>query len=343
MSFEFGIFTLTERIPNLSTKTIPSYKERIDEIVEMGVYAEELGLDIFGVGEHHRLDYAVSSPQMVLAAIAQATKNIRLTAMTTVLNTTDPVRAFEDFATLDLLSNGRAEFTAGRGAFVESFPLFGYDERDYDSLFEEHLELFLALTKNEKITWDGKYRSSLVDAEISPRPIQETLPTWVGVGGTIESAIRAGNYGCHLAVALISGVTIRYQALISAFKDARNSSDQRISLNGHTFIRETKTEIEQLFYPHYANYWKFLSSINGGGQMNVSRTDMKFITSPESSLFVGTPDQIVEKILYQHELFGHDRFVAQVDIGGQSKENIFQTMELLATEVAPKVKEKLKK
>ncbi|GAE95016.1 luciferase-like monooxygenase [Gracilibacillus boraciitolerans JCM 21714] len=202
-----GVYTLTEILENPLTKQTNSVNARVDMIVDMARYADEIGIDIFGIGEHHRLDYAVSSPQMMLSAISQTTTDIKLTALTSLLNTTDPVRLFEDFATLDLLSKGRAEITAGRGAFVESFPLFGYDERKYDQLFDEHLDLLLQLNQQERIIWKGNLRPALTHAEIAPpRPFQTKLPISIGVGGTMESAIRAGKKGCGLTVVMIGGI-----------------------------------------------------------------------------------------------------------------------------------------
>ena len=190
------------------------------EIIEAAKFADEAGLDIFGLGEHHRLDYAVSATPVALAAIAQVTNRIKLTSATTVLSTVDPVRLFEDFATLDLLSNGRAEIIAGRGAFVESFPLFGYNFNDYDALFEENIELFLKLNEHEKITWNGRFRSALQNADISPRPVQKQIPLWVGVGGTPESAERAGRLGTGLALAILGGDPLRFKPLVDIYRQA---------------------------------------------------------------------------------------------------------------------------
>lgn len=274
----------------------------------MADYADKLGLDLFGVGEHHRLDYAVSSPQVVLSSIAQRTKQIKLTALTSLLNTADPVRLFEDFATLDLLSDGRVEFTAGRGAFVEAFPLFGYDEAKYDELFEEHLQLFLTLNEEKRVTWEGQFRPALHDAEISPRPKQAKLPISIGVGGTIESAQRAGQNGCGLTVVMIGGIVKKYLPLIETYKQSFQGNSPYISIAAHTFIRETEAEIEKEFYQYYGKYWSHLTSHGIGGAMGVARTDMAYITSEQSTLLVGTPAQIIRKIHYQRELFGHHRF-----------------------------------
>ncbi|ENH97225.1 luciferase family protein [Gracilibacillus halophilus YIM-C55.5] len=341
-SFEFGISTLAERLKDPHTNQTPSFQKRIADIVKMGEYADQVGLDFFGVGEHHRLDYAVSAPQMILAAIAQGTNFIRLSALTTILNTSDPVRIYEDFATLDLLSNGRAEITAGRGAFVESFPLFGYQEKDYDALFEEHLQLLLQIKQNERVSWSGTFRPSLERAEISPRVPSSNLPVSIGVGGTVESAERAGAYDCGLAISMFGNNPYRYQKLVQAYNQALSPLSQpNISIHAHTFIRETKEELEEEFYPYYGNHWEHITNQGIGGSMGAARTDLEFIRSKESALFVGTPADIIDKILYQYEQFRHQRFVAQVDFGGQPLSMVQKTTRLLAERVAPQVKQVL--
>nr|WP_163536948.1 LLM class flavin-dependent oxidoreductase [Gracilibacillus sp. YIM 98692] len=332
---EFGIYSLGEMHSHPLSKSQTTFDKRIQDIIEMARYADQQGLDLFGVGEHHRLDYAVSSPQMMLSAIAQITKRIKLTGLTNVLNTSDPVRVFEDYATLDLISNGRAEITAGRGAFVESFPLFGYNEQHYDDLFQEHLELLLELNQKSRVSWSGHHRPSIRNADISPRPVQSKIPISIGVGGTIESAQRAGELGCRLAVIMIGGVVKRYENLVQTYQGSFQGDKPFLSIAGHTFIRETNAEIEREFYPYYAQYWKHLTSQGIGGAMGAARTDIGFITSKESTLFVGTPEQIIEKIHYQQELFGHQRFLAQVDFGGQPLEEVKKTIHLLANKVMP--------
>ncbi|MDX8047454.1 LLM class flavin-dependent oxidoreductase [Gracilibacillus sp. S3-1-1] len=338
---EFGVYSLTEIMENPKTKQKMSVKERMDMLVDMAVYADKAGIDLFGVGEHHRLDYAVSSPQMLLSAISQKTSKIKLTALTSLLNTADPVRLFEDFATLDLLSGGRVEFTAGRGAFVESFPLFGYNEKDYDQLFEEHLQLLLQLNQHESVTWKGTYRSSLNDAEVAPRPYQQQLPISIGVGGTVESAERAGRNGCGLTVVMIGGISKKYKPLVDRYRNVYEGNKPFVAMSGHTLIRETEKELEEDFYAYYASYWDHLTKQGIGGAMGAARSDLEFVTSKESTLFVGTPAQIVDKILYQHQLFAHDRFNAQVDFGGQPLSSIVKTIDLLANQVMPEVKRML--
>ncbi|MDQ0229129.1 LLM class flavin-dependent oxidoreductase [Metabacillus malikii] len=346
-SIEIGVYTLADIGPNpLTGKTITP-KERVTEIIQAAKLADEAGLDIFGIGEHHRLDYASSSPAVILAAIAQATNNIRLTSTTSVLSTLDPVRLFEDFATLDLLSDGRAEILAGRGAFIESFPLFGFRTDDYDELFEEHMNLLLQLNQNETVTWSGKFRSSIQDAEIAPRPVQDELPIWIGVGGSPESAVRAGKFGVGMAMAILGGNPNRFKPLVDLFrqtgKEAGHAPDMlKVGVTGHAYFAKTSEQARDEFYPYYANYWEYVNRQRGMGT-RLSRDDFEQMVGPESALLVGSPDQIVEKILKQHELFGHQRFLAQVDIGGQPFEYVMNSIELLATEIAPRVRKELQK
>ncbi|MBS4175071.1 LLM class flavin-dependent oxidoreductase [Bacillus sp. FJAT-49736] len=344
---EIGIYTLADIGPNPFTSKTITAKERVKEIIQAAKLADEAGLDVFGVGEHHRLDYASSSPAVLLAAIAQATNRIRLTSTTSVLSTLDPVRLFEDFATLDLLSDGRAEILAGRGAFIESFPLFGYSTNDYDELFEEHMDLLLKLTQHETVTWTGKFRSSLRNAEISPRPVQEKLPIWIGVGGTPESAVRAGRFGVGMALAILGGNPRRFKPLVDLYRqaalDAGHSLEAlKVGVTGHAYIAKTTQQAKDEFYPFYSNYWSYVNRQRGMGT-RMSRDDFEQMASPETALFVGSPQQIVEKILQQYELFGHHRFLAQLDIGGQPFKSVAEGIELLATEIAPIVRRETSK
>ncbi|KKK33016.1 luciferase [Mesobacillus campisalis] len=344
---EIGIYTLADIGPDpLTGKTI-SAKNRVKEIVGAAKAADEAGLDVFGIGEHHRLDYASSSPAVLLAAIAQVTEQIRLTSTTSVLSTLDPVRLFEDFATVDLLSDGRAEILAGRGAFIESFPLFGYSTDDYDELFEEHLELLLQLAQNETVTWSGKFRPSFGEAEIAPRPVQDRLPVWIGVGGSPESAVRAGKYGVGMAMAILGGNPSRFKPLADLYRKTgveagHSPQDLKIGVTGHAYIAKTTQQAKDEFYPYYANYWQYVNRQRGMGT-KMSRADFDHMTGPDTALFVGSPQEIAEKILQQHELFGHQRFLAQLDIGGQPLKNVMESIELLATEVAPVVRREISK
>jgi probable LLM family oxidoreductase len=339
---EIGIYTLADIGPDpLTNKTITP-KQRMKEMIQAAKLADEAGLDVFGVGEHHRLDYASSSPAVMLAAIAQATNRIKLTSTTSVLSTLDPVRLFEDFATLDLISDGRAEILAGRGAFIESFPLFGYSTNDYDELFTEHMELLLQLNKNDRVTWSGDFRSPLRNAEISPRPIQEQIPIWIGVGGTPESAVRAGRFGVGMALAILGGDPLRFKPLVDLYRKAGMEAGHspevlKVGVTGHAYIAETTQQAKDEFFPYYSNYWSYVNRQRGMGS-RMSRADFEHMASPNTALFVGSPQQIVEKVLHQYELFGHKRFLAQVDIGGLPFNKVAKNIELLATEVVPSIK-----
>lgn len=328
---EFGVYSLGEL---LDQQTI-GQAERIQDLLELAQYADDVGIDLFGLGEHHRLDYVSSSPQILLAHIGATTKKIKLTALTSLLGTTDPIRLYEDFATLDVLTKGRAEITVGRGAFNESFHLFGYDEEKYDNLFQEHLEILLKANQQDRISWKGALHHTLTNAEVSPRAYQTKLPIHIGVSGTLESAIRAAKKDCGLAVIMLGGTVKRYKRLIDAYCENASLNKQFVSIAAHTFIRETEAEIEQEFYPLYATYWKHLSENGIGGPIGLARTDLDFVTSKESTLLVGTPTQIVEKLRYQYSLFNQDRMLLQVDFGGQSIQEMKKTVQLLANQVIP--------
>lgn len=339
---EIGLYTLADLGPDPLTGTKVSAQQRIKDIIAAAKLADEAGFDVFGVGEHHRLDYAVSAPPVILAAIAQVTKRIKLTSATTVLSTADPVRLFEDFATLDLVSDGRAEIIAGRGAFVESFPLFGYDTSDYDELFSEHLDLFLKLNKNDKITWSGQFRPPLRNAEISPRPVQKQLPIWVGVGGTLASAARAGRLGVPMAIAMLGGEPERFMPLVAAYRSAGIEAGHdfealKLGVTGHGYVSNTTQQAKDEFYPYYSNYWSYVNRQRGMA-FRMTRADYEQMTGPNTALFVGSPQQIAEKILRQYELFGHQRFIAQIDIGGIPFHKVASGIELLAAEVIPVVR-----
>ncbi|MCH7322270.1 LLM class flavin-dependent oxidoreductase [Solibacillus sp. MA9] len=339
-NFEFGIYSLADIGTNPLTGETPSPSQRLREILTMADLTEQLGLDLFGVGEHHRLDYVVSAPPVVLSAISQRTKRIKLTSTTTVLSTVDPVRLFEDFATLDLLSNGRAEILAGRGAFIESFPLFGYDTKDYDALFEENLLLLQQLNSNDRVTWNGQFRSSLRNADIAPRPIQNEIPIWVGVGGTPQSAIRAGKLGVGMALAILGGPLDRFQPLVDLYREAGQTHEKilNVGVTGHLFIAETTAQAREEFYPFYKNYWQYVNQQRGGLGFQLSFEQFEEMTAPNMALFVGSPEAVAEKIIKQHQLFGHTRFLAQPDIGGLPIELIERSMKLFAEKVVPLVK-----
>ncbi|MGO4371242.1 LLM class flavin-dependent oxidoreductase [Paenibacillus sp. MCAF20] len=345
--FEFGIYTLGDLAADPHTGRSLSAAQRIKEVLAAAKLADDAGLDVFGVGEHHRLDFAITSPPVLLAAIAQATKRIRLTSATTVLGTADPVRVFEDFATLDLLSEGRAEIIAGRGAYVESFPLFGYELDDYKELFTEKMDLLLELGEHERITWNGELRSSLDDAEIAPRPFQPKMPIWIGVGGTPSSAQTAGKLGVGMALAILGGDPQRFQHLVTAYREAAfeakfSAKQAKVAITSHGFIAKTSEQAIADYYPYYANYvYEFMGGRERGEK--ITKQQFELMAGPDTALAVGSPQQIVEKILAQHELFGHNRYMVQFDIGGQPYAKVAEAIELLATDVMPVVRRELGK
>lgn len=318
--------------------------QRLGNLIEEIELADQVGLDVFGVGEHHRPDYAVSSPAVALAAAATRTKNIRLTSAVSVLSSDDPVRVFQQFATLDLLSGGRAEIMAGRGSFIESFPLFGYDLGDYDELFSEKLDLLLRIRESGRVTWTGRHRAPLDDAGVYPRPVQDPLPVWIAVGGTPQSVARAAALGLPLAIAIIGGEPARFAPLADLYRRAAEQSGHdpsglRISINSHTYVAESFGKAGDEYYPTYAAMMNRIGRERGWPPLG--RGQFEAGRSPGGALLVGSPGEVVEKILYQHELFGHDRFMAQIAVGALPHDKTMRAIELFGTEVAPAVREEL--
>ena len=336
--FEIGIFTFGELSrPGLGTPTDP--RTRLEQILEWARVADAAGLDVFGVGEHHRPDFAVSSPQTVLAAVARETQRIRLTSTVSVLSSADPVRLFEEFATLDLLSGGRAEITAGRGAYVESFPLFGQDLGRYDEYFEDRLGLLLAVRDGNPVTWSGSTRPPLVDAGVWPRPLQERLPVWIAVGGTPASAVRAGALGLPMYLAIL-GAPPRFRALAEMHREAAVAAGREVppvGVTSHFHVAATSQAARDAFFPHYAAY--FAQNMPRGGRLD--RDVLETWAGPGGALFAGSPAEIVDKILWEHEMLGHSRFLAQVGLGGLPQADTLRSIELLATEVLPAVRSAL--
>jgi len=335
---ELGLYTFGDITPDPHTGRAIGVAQRYAEILAAAKLADEAGLDVFGVGEHHRLDIAISSPAPVMAAIAAGTQRIRLTSAVTVLSTLDPVRVFQDFATVDLLSGGRAEIIAGRGAFTESFPLFGAEIADYDALFAEKLELLMALNARERVTWQGRFRPPLADAEISPRPMGP-LPIWLGVGGTPDSALRAGALGLPVILANITQPPAKFAGQIAAYRQRfAERRDQagapKVAVATHMHVaRDSQTALDE-FYPYYSAYFsEHLRRANPSG--GVPRDLYEQRTGATGPIFVGSPQQIVDKLMYERELFGHDRFLGQVDIGGLPYAKVATSIELIATEVLP--------
>lgn len=335
---EIGIYTFGD-LP-AGARGPQAARQRLDEVLAAARLADEAGLHVFGVGEHHRSDYAISAHSVVLAAIAAQTRRIRLSSAVTILSSADPVRVFEDFATLDLLSGGRAELMAGRGAFIESFPLFGFALEHYESLFEEKLDLLLQLRASERIRWSGRHRPALHDAEVAPRPLSD-LPVWIGAGGTPQSAVRAAHAGLPLNLANIGGEPAQFKPFIDLYRragrEAGHAPEQlQVAISGHLHLQRDSQRAREEFFPHYTHYMRHnLPQRDQGWQITPAQYAQ--LASPRGSLFVGSPQEIAEKILYEHELFGHQRFLAQIDIGGMPFAKVAQVIELLASDVLPQV------
>ena len=335
---EIGVYTFAELRAGAPAGRPVSPAQRLREVLEEVELADQVGLDVFGVGEHHRPDFAVSAPAVVLAAAAERTRRIRLTSAVTVLSSDDPVRVFQEFATLDLLSGGRAEIMAGRGSFIESFPLFGYDLHDYDALFVEKLELLLALRDSERVTWSGRLRAPIDDLGVYPRPDGE-LPVWVAVSGNSESAARAGTLGLPMALAIIGGQPERFTPFAQLHREAARRAGHGVlplSINSHAYVADTRERAADEFFPSYASMMNAIGRERGWSELH--RQDFDALRTLRGALVVGSPEDVVEKILYQYELFGHQRFLAQMSVGAMPHTNVLRSIELLGTEVAPAVR-----
>lgn len=336
---ELGIYTFAEATPDPVTGRSISPAERLRNLMEEIELADQVGLDVFGVGEHHRPDYVVSSPVPVLAAAAMRTKRIRLTSAVTVLSSDDPVRVFQDFATLDLLSGGRAEIMVGRGSFIESFPLFGYDLHDYDELFAEKLDMLLRLHESEHVSWSGKHRPSLDNAGIYPRPVQRPIPTWVAVGGTPNSAARTGALGLPMALAIIGGLPERFARLAEIHRRAASQfghATPPLSINSHGFVAGTSQEAADIAYPAFAATMNKIGQERGWPPM--TREQFEHSRTVRGANFVGSPEQVIEKILFQYEIFGHQRFLLQLSVGTVPHHKLMRAIELFGTKVAPVIR-----
>jgi len=336
---ELGLYTFAETTPDESGRATTPPPKRMRELVEEADLAEQVGLDVFGVGEHHRPDFIVSSPAVVLAAIAARTSRIRLTSAVTVLSSDDPVRVFQDFATLDLLSSGRAEIMAGRGSFIESFPLFGYDLDDYDALFTEKPELLLRIRENEPVTWSGEHRAPLRNQVVIPRPIQQPLPVWVAVGGTMASAERTGRLGLPMALAIIGGAPERFAPFIDAYRDAarrtgHDPSRLGLSINGHGHVAESSKQAADEYWPGHEASMRKMGRERGWPPPTRAQYDL--LCGPRGALLVGDPKTVAEKILFQHEIFGNRRYL--IYLMGMPHRTVMRAIELLGTEVAPLVR-----
>lgn len=323
--------------------SIVSPSERLQGLVRLIERADQVGLDVFGIGEHHRREFLDSAPAMILAAAAARTSKIRLTSAVTVLSAADPVRVFQEFATLDLLSKGRAEMVVGRGSFIEAFPLFGLSLEDYDSLFAEKLELLLKIRDNEHVNWSGQYRPALTGQGVYPRPVQNPLPIWLGVGGTPESFIRAGLLGLPLAVAVIGGETHQFRPLVDLYREAWKSAghppDQlKVSLHSLGYVGETTREAADDFYPGYMRSMNRIGKERGWRPITRAAFDAQ--TGPKGALIIGDPDEVAEKIIrHSKALGGISRVTFQMDPGSLSQEKVMRAIDLLGKRVAPALRE----
>jgi len=341
---ELGIYTFAELGPDPKTGKRRDPAERFYNLMEEIELAEQVGLDVFGIGEHHRPDFAVSAPAVVLAAAAMRTSKIRLTSAVTVLSSDDPVRVFEEFATVDLLSKGRAEIMAGRGSFIESFPLFGYDLHDYDSLFAEKLDLLLKLRASEKVTWSGRHRPPLTNQGVYPRPVQNPLPVWIAVGGTPESVVRAGTLGLPLAIAIIGGQPAQFGPLAELYRKAatragHDAAKLPVGINSHGYVADTSQRALDEAFPSYAEAMSRIGRERGWPPL--TRGQFEAGATLRGANFIGSPEQVVEKILYQHEIFQHDRFLIQFSVGALPHRDLMRSIELFGTRVAPGVRKAL--
>ncbi|MDF2430477.1 MAG: hypothetical protein JWP44_108 [Mucilaginibacter sp.] len=335
-SFAAATFNDTEDKAARNAKAIAHLLERIE-------YADQVGLDVFGIGEHHRKEFLDSAPTMILAAAAARTKRIRLTSAVTVISAADPVRVFQNFATLDLISNGRAEIVAGRGSFVEAYPLFGYKLEDYDALFAEKLDLLLKIRDNEVITWTGRFRAPLRNQAIYPRPVQPSLPVWLGVGGTPQSFVRAGTLGLPLMVAIIGGETHRFRPLVDLYREAgakAGHSPDRLKVGLHSigYVGNTTREATDDFYPGYAEVFTKIGRERGWPPVTRPQYDAQ--TGPTGALLIGSPQEVAEKILRHSEaLGGVSRVTFQMDQAALPQEKLLKSIELIGKQLIPLIRQ----
>lgn len=335
---ELGLYTFGDTQPDKVAGKATHTHQRFRNLLEEIQLADQLGLDVFALGEHHREEYTISAPVVVLAAAAVVTKNIKLSSAVTVLSSDDPVRVYQSFSTVDQLSNGRAEIMVGRGSFIESYPLFGYNLKDYDALFAEKLELLLTINEQEIVTWRGKHRPSFNSLGIYPRPYQEKLPIWLAVGGTPESAVRAGTLGLPLALAIIGGMPAQFVPFIDLYKESarEHGNTPKLGINSHVYVADDSQQAGDDFFPAYSAMMNKIGRERGWQPM--ARGHFEASRSAQGALLVGSPQQVIDKILYEHELFGHTRFLAQMSMGTMDHKKILKSIELFGTQVAPAVR-----
>jgi len=344
-TMQIGIDSFAAAISDPVTGATLSPVERMRHLIEEIELADQVGLDVFGIGEHHRAEFLDSAPVVILAAAAARTKNIRLTSAVTVLSAADPVRVFQEFATLDLLSNGRAEIVAGRGSFIESFPLFGLALEDYDSLFAEKLELLLKIRENTHVHWSGEHRAALTGQAIFPRPLQNPLPIWVGVGGTPQSFVRAGMLGLPLMVAIIGGEPHRFRELIDLYREAGKRSGHapeqlKVGIHSIGFAGDTTEQAAEDFYPGYAHTFTEIGKERGWPA--TTRRQFDALRGPTGALLVGDAETLAEKVLYENEaLGGLARMTFQMGVSTLPHTRMLRAIEILGTRVAPIVRKAL--
>src|SRR3954447_1312063 len=330
---DLGLVTFADLHPGASSE------ERMRNLLEEARLADDLGLKLFAVGEHHRPDYLVSSPATALAAIAAVTRQIRLSSAVTILSSDDPVRVFQQFAHVDLISGGRAEIMAGRGSFIESFPLFGHDLRDYDELFAEKLDLLLAIRDSERVTWHGRHRAPLENAVVWPRPVQNPLPVWIAVGGSPESVVRAARLGLPPTLAIIGGQTGRFRPLVDFYRhtwaETGQPGEPRVAINTHAFVAPSRREADAAFA---ASYLALMNRIRRErGSPPSGKAQYEALAPPAGPLALGSPEEVAAKIVSVHELFRPQRYLAHISIGAVSHRDVMHAIELFGTEVAPTV------
>jgi probable LLM family oxidoreductase len=332
---ELGLATFADLPAGMSPQ------QRMRNLLEEVKLADELGLDVFAIGEHHRPDFVISSPAVALGAAAAITDTIRLSSAVTVLSSEDPVRVFQQFAEIDLISGGRAEIMAGRGSFIESFPLFGKSLDDYDDLYLENLELLLKLREGTHVTWSGKHRAPLENAGVWPRPVQDPLPVWVAVGGSPQSVVRAASLGLPLTIAIIGGELERFVPLVELYREAwaavgLDPEDATIAINTHTYVGASAEDADRTFAPGYLEVMNRIGRERGWGPSGLPQ--FQALRSPKGALAAGSPEEVAEKILYGHELFGHQRYLGHMSVGAVDHADVLRSMERFGTEVAPLVR-----
>ncbi|MFM9019388.1 MAG: Atu2307/SP_0267 family LLM class monooxygenase [Actinomycetota bacterium] len=342
---ELGIYSFGDATPDPATGHAIDVGQRVRDLVDEIVLADEVGLDVFGVGEHHRPDFPVSSPAVVLAAAAARTSRIRLTSSVTVLSSDDPVRVFQDFATIDLISAGRAEIMAGRGSFIESFPLFGYDLADYQGLFLEKLDLLLQLREQEVVTWSGTRRPPIEGRPVHPRPQQESIPIWIAVGGTPQSVVNAAARGLPISVAIIGAAAQPFIPFVNLYREALTEhgydpAEVPVSIGSHGFIADTSQKAADISAPGLMAAMNQIGSERGWGSQ-IDRAQFDRMRQPHGALMVGSPAEVTEKILAEYEMFGNRRVLLHMGVGNPPHADMLRAIELYGTEVAPAVRKEV--